>query len=388
MFSVVVKKGPVRLEPEPPPLIDIDPPRAIRMLEVQITKLEKLDPKDRDAIRDVEKYVHADVQTVFGNTSQEYGTVWQQNMLEDETQIYLGSLGGGDDEYDPYGDPMHSRGSSPGAIARAKVGIEKMIATVRRLLERARDLAALRADEGEQSMNPFKALPHENLILIKPNGERLPFRALWSEGCVTVHNANFRADVGDKIERRLPNGNIENYEVAKVRFEKGLRPIPDAYHIDIRDLAHRPAAPMPTPHVIHDHSTNYNIHGSTIAAVGQNATVASSHVIGHATQSTGLDPKTFAAVLALVRKELAATAGGDGAEAEQASEDLAHVAAANKAITAKDEPDERGFKGAMKKISATGLKIVERVATTAAIAYLRAHGLIPPAPHHELPPGE
>jgi hypothetical protein len=141
------------------------------------------------------------------------------------------------------------------------------------------------------------------------------------------------------------------------------------------------------PQVVHhDNSTTYHIQSSTVGAVGENATVASSHVIGHATQWNGVDPKAIASELKTLRKELAAAADGDGADAEQAEADLDHVNAANKALAANDEG---GFKGAMKKLSAFAWKIVERVAMAATIAYLHAHGVLPPVPHHEaLPSGE
>ena len=128
----------------------------------------------------------------------------------------------------------------------------------------------------------------------------------------------------------------------------------------------------PAAQVVHNITTNYNIHGSTVGAVGENATVASSQVTGQATQWNGVDPKAIAGVLKTLRKELAAAADGDGADAEQAEADLDHVNTANKALAANDES---AFKGALKKLSAFGGKLLERVATAATIAYLQAHGV-------------
>ena len=76
-------------------------------------------------------------------------------------------------------------------------------------------------------------------------------------------------------------------------------------------------------------------------------------------------------------------AGGDGADAEHAMEDLRHVHDANKALAENKESD---FRGAMKKLSAFGWKLYERAVMAATSAYLQHHGMGPPTPHVVLPP--
>ena len=67
------------------------------------------------------------------------------------------------------------------------------------------------------------------------------------------------------------------------------------------------------------------------------------------------------------------------------ADELAEMITVLEALAANDEG---AFKGAIRKLSAFGWKLFERVATAATLAFLQAHGVIPPAPlHGALPSG-
>jgi hypothetical protein len=48
------------------PLIQTDPVRAIQMLEIQYTRIKKLDPNDHASVEDAPKFLLDDVGKVFG----------------------------------------------------------------------------------------------------------------------------------------------------------------------------------------------------------------------------------------------------------------------------------------------------------------------------------
>jgi hypothetical protein len=371
--------------PEHRPLVESNGALAVQVIESQLTKIAGLDPSDLDAIRDAQRFLHGDVKRVFGAESEEYTQVWQNDIISDS--ILLGTLGG-NDEYDEYDGGSWNRVDK---LVKTKADIDRMVARLRRLVDRARELAAIHDsikgkamgldDLIEKMGTPFTLVKHGS-------GDRASYKGVrdTARGTLQVHDPHFTAESGDTIEFHPPNGKVETWDVVtSSHVSADFAPELAHYIVKLRHASTR--AQLAPPQVVHhDNSTNYNIQGSTVGAVGKNATVASSHVTGHAMQWNGLDPKAIVGELKTLRRELAAAADGDGADADQSEADLDHVNAANKALAANDEG---GFMSAMKKLSAFGLKIVERVATAATIAYLQAHGVLPPTPHHgALPPGE
>ena len=217
-------------------------------------------------------------------------------------------------------------------------------------------------------MNPFKVF-EETFQLIKSSGERLPGRGIWGDNVVTVHNARFTAAIGDAVERTLPNGIVEHREVANVRFEKGVRPMPDAYHLDLRNASTRPSGPAPTPVV--NHNTTYNIHG-VAGAVGPGATASGNTIIGEATQWNGLDRDRLADELGKLRGALVAEAGED----DDAAAELGPVGEASKALKA---GDQAGFVGAMKKLGSKAWGVVQSLSLAYIDHYGRTNLGLPPA---------
>ena len=356
------RKGSPPAVPESPPLIETSPEAAIKLLEGQYTKIERLDPSDRSAVDDAQSYLLADVEKVFGSGSAEWSQIWQDNIIN--KPILLGTLGGDDDDFEMYGN------RSARSTAEAKDGIAKMLPRIRRLIDRAREHVALHATLGDQPMNPFKVF-EEHFQLVKSTGERVPSRGIWNDDTVTVHNAMFSATAGDAVERTHPNGTVERREVEKVRFQKGVRgAMPDAYHLDLRNPNARQAAPAGAPVV--NHNTTYNVHNSTVGAVGENATVASSHVIGQVTQWNGMDPGQLAADIAKLRGALAVEASED----DDAVTELSHVGDASKALKANDEAS---FMSALKRFGKKTAALIAQLGLTTLETYVHHRLGLPPA---------
>jgi hypothetical protein len=328
-------------------------------LEGQYAKIEKLDPSDRAAVQDAQMYLLADVGRVFGVGSAEWSQIFQNNIVNEPEYLNL-------NDYD--GDFHEGSWQHTDKAARVKAGIEKMLPRIRRLIDRAKERAALHGAQGEDPMNAFKVF-EEHFQLIKPSGERHPSRGIWSNDVVTVHDGRCSAAIGDVVERTLPNGTVEHREVANVRFEKGFRPIPDAYHLDLRNSNARPAAPAAAPVV--NHHTTYNIHG-VAGAVGPGATATGNTLVGQVTQWNGVDRDQLAAEVAKLRAALATEATED----DDAASELGPVGDASKALKA---GDESGFMSAMKKLGSKAWAVVQTLGLTYLDYYGRQYLGLPPA---------
>lgn len=69
---------------------------------------------------------------------------------------------------------------------------------------------------------------------------------------VFTKNGNFIVDVGYLIERKLPNGHVENYRVVEPNFMAGLQSIPPHYQMTVTNIK----APLPiTNSVVNNHIT-------------------------------------------------------------------------------------------------------------------------------------
>jgi len=294
-------------------------------------------------------YLLADVERVFGVGSAEWSQIFQNNIINEPEYLNLND----DDDDFHEGSWQHAD-----KAARVKAGIERMLPRIRRLIDRAKERAELHGEQGEDPMNPFEVF-EEHFQLIKLGGERHPARGIWGNDVVTVHDGRFPAAIGDAVERTFPNGTVERREVASVRFEKGIHPIPDAYHLDLRKSNARAAARAAAPVVNH---TTYNIHG-VAGAVGPGATATGNTLVGQATQWNGVDRDQLAAEVAKLRAALATEATED----DDAASELGPVGNASKALKA---GDESGFMGAMKKLGSKSWAVVQ----TLGLTYLDYYG--------------
>lgn len=110
-------------------------------------------------------------------------------------------------------------------------------------------------------MDPFPNFPKGPITLIKSDGTRVEAQARMSNGKLTVWDPNFPVETGDIIERRLPSGIVERYEVVDTGYSPGLGSIPAHYSIKVRNSALRTAS----PNVVH------NYHAGQVGAQGPNA---------------------------------------------------------------------------------------------------------------------
>ena len=75
--------------------------------------------------------------------------------------------------------------------------------------------------------NPF--------ILVKSDGRKIEFRGLLTEMTLTTFNHNLLVEGGDTVERTLPNGTLERFQVMDTVFHPGLGI--EAGQPDLRDFS-------------------------------------------------------------------------------------------------------------------------------------------------------
>lgn len=128
-----------------------------------------------------------------------------------------------------------------------------------------------------------RALPRfakQAIVLVKKDGQRVEGQAIVTQGNATVFDGKFPVEVGDEIERTLPSGIVERYEVTDSGYSPALGGIPEHYAIKLRNPASRSAQPS----VVH----NYNVSGP-VAAVGANATAIGNTLVQHTRQAVIAD---------------------------------------------------------------------------------------------------
>lgn len=331
-------------------MIETDPALAIKLLEGQYTKIEKLDPGDLAAIDDAQSYLRADAMRVFGESS-EYLQVCRYDIVEKyyspvhpEDELYLGD-------------------QSP----NVKAGIAKTLERIARLIDRARELATIHSSTRKANLMGLGLADQlgTDFVLVKPNGEEIRGRGIRdvAKGRLLVEDEQFPVEVGDTVVFTLPNGKLERYDVVDTGHQAGP---PGSgvghYNIKLRHVSARPAA----PNVVHN-TTNYNNSGQ-VGAMGSGATAIGNTIIGEATQWNGVDRDRLAGELRKLKATLA--------EAGEDDDDEDAVWEASKALKAGDEP---GFMGAMKKLGAKTWGVVQSLGLAYLDHYCREKLGLPPA---------
>ena len=104
----------------------------------------------------------------------------------------------------------------------------------------------------------LETLTNDSLTLRKTDGAILKFRGRITSGNLTTFESTLPCAEGDTIERELPNGQMEKFEILELGFHQGLPPyIGPHYQMKIRKITDR------IPHTTQPSSvTNiYNVHG-------------------------------------------------------------------------------------------------------------------------------
>lgn len=84
-------------------------------------------------------------------------------------------------------------------------------------------------------MNPFEIFIKESILFHHKNGSATgPFKAIFSKDKFTVFDLSLDTSEGDTLDRTLPTGKHERYDVIHVAFQQGLEEIPASIDIKVR----------------------------------------------------------------------------------------------------------------------------------------------------------
>jgi hypothetical protein len=83
----------------------------------------------------------------------------------------------------------------------------------------------------------FHELMRDKIKIIKKNGEDINnLNAYVSKNTIMLMDSDISIDSNDRIQRFMPNGEIENFQVLDAGFSKGMFNIPPHYNISIKKL--------------------------------------------------------------------------------------------------------------------------------------------------------
>ena len=123
--------------------------------------------------------------------------------------------------------------------------------------------------------SPFANAMNDTITIISKSGDRHEnIRAIVNKSNIITDEVAMPLSAGDKIERRLPNGEIESLIVANAHLTRGHSGIPDFYSIEyIREGTQQFSGQPPT--------VNVHVTDSPQAHVNLNSADHSTNVISH-----------------------------------------------------------------------------------------------------------
>lgn len=169
-----------------------------RLAEVAAFSHESPDDARAEAIA---LNIRSDVRAIFGEGSPEDNAYWNIQLFQSDLPEYVGMF--------DFETTRKQRGYQDGK--------KRAISTIENLITRAEEHINERATVPATSGGAvsFADLTNDHIALIKPNGSRHPAKATVdsSKGRIIVFDKQFPVEVGDAIERALPAGRTQMYEV-------------------------------------------------------------------------------------------------------------------------------------------------------------------------------
>lgn len=138
----------------------------------------------------------------------------------------------------------------------------------------------------------LKDLMNDVVSVLKPDGQRFDsIRSVVERDSVIFDDVHIPLEEGDQIERQLPGGRTELYEVLDSGFTRGGGGIPDFYHAKVRKTTSRlPQHRASTTHVtVTGHNARVNMGGID----------ASTNVVG-----SQIEPAVFRDLTAALRASI------------------------------------------------------------------------------------
>lgn len=84
-------------------------------------------------------------------------------------------------------------------------------------------------------MNPFEKLCRDTIVIRHHDGRTTgPLNATFSSDTFRIFDDQLDVSEGDLIDRPLPNGKAERYDILHVEFSRGLQSIPPSYALRVQ----------------------------------------------------------------------------------------------------------------------------------------------------------
>lgn len=195
----------------------------------------------------------------------------------------------------------------------------------------------------------FSDLPHDAIVLVKQDGRRIATRAIVTKGQMRVFDAKLPADTGDQVERAIPNGTKELWDVLDAVFESGLPPhIPASFVLKVRNTASRPTQHA-APAVVNQYVNSGQVGAMGPGAQANNTTITvQQHV-----EFSAADRAKVAEELAALRAALAA--------GMRDAEDAIEIGRVGEAEVAAKGRDASVLLGALRRFGARAWQTAERL---------------------------
>ncbi|QHN03407.1 hypothetical protein FTO74_08555 [Granulicella sp. WH15] len=105
----------------------------------------------------------------------------------------------------------------------------------------------------------LQAMTNNPFTLVKNDGRKIDFKGLLSQKTLTTFNHTLQVEDGDTVERTLPNGTLERFQVMDTGYHPGLSgAISPNYQMKVEKLG----TPIPSLRASAANVTNiYNVHG-------------------------------------------------------------------------------------------------------------------------------
>jgi hypothetical protein len=84
-------------------------------------------------------------------------------------------------------------------------------------------------------MSPFEQLCRDTIVIRHQDGRASgPLKSAFSSDTFRIFDATLDVSEGDLVDRPLPNGKAERYDIIHVQFSQGLHAIPASYALRVR----------------------------------------------------------------------------------------------------------------------------------------------------------
>jgi hypothetical protein len=116
----------------------------------------------------------------------------------------------------------------------------------------------MREDALGENMS-LQSMTNNPFTLVKNDGQKIEFRGLLTSPNLTTFNHNLQVEDGDTVERTLPNGTLERFQVMDTGFHPGLSgAVGPHFKMKVQKLGR----PISTLRASADNVTNiYNVRG-------------------------------------------------------------------------------------------------------------------------------